>query len=235
MRLVAGLLILVHALAALAMVAFSAHGPTWLAPSAGAYFALVVALVLWASVRRSWRFLLGVGVAMLAAPPALFLALDKLDRARNEQRVAATRVSEVRDEPILSDAGRPIGMRLSFAVTVPRSGSYAISPSVYGNEGFYMDAMQRTLDGRPDGWQYEGGRVHRQTAELYPPILLRAADGTRCLSHSVPPLPTDNEPAPLRIVIHETPFAGPTNRVYNLPQLYRNVMAEGLSPCKANL
>jgi hypothetical protein len=126
-------------------------------------------------------------------------------------------------------------MRLSFAVSVPQSGSYAISPSVYGSEGFYMDAMQRTLDGRPDAWQYEGGRVHRQTAELYPPILLRAADGTRCLSHSVPPLPADNEAAPLRIVIHETPFAGRTSRVYNLPQLYRNVIAEGLLPCKANL
>ena len=216
MRLVAGLFILVHALAALAMVAFSAHGPTWLAASAGAYFALVVSLVLWASVRHSWRFLVGVGVAMLAAPPALFLVLDKLDRMRYEQRIAATRVSDVRDEPILSDAGRPIGMRLSFSVTVPESGSYAVSPSVYGNEGLYMDAMQRTLDGRPDAWQYEGGRVHRQTAELYPPILLRAADGTRCLSHSVPPLPTDKEPAPLRIVIHETPFAGRTSRVYNL-------------------
>jgi hypothetical protein len=235
MRLVAGLFILVHALAALAMVAFSAHGPTWLAPSAGVYFALVVALVLWASARHSWRFLVGVGMAMLAAPPALFLVLDKLDRVRYEQRIAATRVSEVRDEPILSDAGRPIGMRLSFTVTVPRSSSYAISPSAYGTEGFYMDAMQRTLDGRPDAWQYVGGRAHRQTAELYPPILMRAADGTRCLSHSVPSLPAGSEAAPLRIVIHETPFAGRTNRVYNLPQLYRNVIAEGLRPCEASL
>ena len=98
-----------------------------------------------------------------------------------------------------------------------------------------MDAMQRSLDGRPDAWQYVGGRAHRQTAELYPPILMRAADGTRCLSHSVPSLPAGSEAAPLRIVIHETPFAGRTNRVYNLPQLYRNVIAEGLRPCKASL
>jgi hypothetical protein len=40
---------------------------------------------------------------------------------------------------------------------------------------------------------------------------------------------------PLRIVIHETPFDGRTSRVYNLAQLYRNVMAEGLPSCKAGL
>lgn len=235
MRLVAALFIALHALAALAMLALSVHGPAWLGPGAGLYFAAVVALVLWAGARRSWRFLLAAGVLMLAAPPGVFVLLDWLERSRDEQRLAATRVSEVRDEPIVSAAGRPIGLRLSFAVSVPESGSFAISPSVYGAEGLYMNAMQRSLDGRADAWDYEAGRTHRQSAELYPPILMRAPDGTRCLSRFLPTLPPGREGAPLRIVIHETPFAGRTGHAYNLPQLYRNVIAEGLQPCRAGL
>jgi hypothetical protein len=233
MKIVAGLFVLVHAMAALAMAALSVHGPSGLVAGAGVYFSAAVALVLWASARRSWRFLLTAGVFMLAAPPAVFVFLDQLERGRNEQRVAATRVSEVQDEPILSVAGRPIGMRLSFAVSVPESGSFAISPAVHGAEGLYMNPMQRTLDGRADSWQYEAGRVHRQSAELYPPILMRAPDGALCLSHFVPTLPSGREAVPLRIVIHETPFAGRTQRVYDLPQLYRNVIAEKLPPCSA--
>lgn len=234
MKLVAGLLIAVHALLALALFALSVHGPSGLALGAALYLAVAVALLLWA-VRRSWRLLLAAGVVMLAVPPALFLSLDSLDRSRYEARVAGTRVSEVHDEPILSGAGRPIGLRLSFAVAVPESGQFAISPSVYGAEGLHMDAMQRALDGRVDAWDYVAGRTHRQSAELYPPILMRAADGSRCLSHFAPTLPASREAAPLRIVIHETPFAGHTGRSYDLPQLYRNVIAEGLPSCKAGL
>jgi hypothetical protein len=139
----------------------------------------------------------------------------------------------VRDEPILSVAGRPIGVRLTFAVSVPESGSFAISPSVYGAEGLYMDALQSTLDGRADAWRYEAGRVHRQSADLYPAILMRGADGKSCLSHFGPTLPRGREPVPLRIVIHETPFDGRTSRVYNLAQLYRNVRAEEFPSCSA--
>ena len=233
MKIVAGVFLLVHAMAALAMAALSVHGPSGLVAGAAVYFAAVVALVLWASARRSWRLLLGAGVAMLAAPPAIFLSLEHLERSRFEQRVAATRVSEVRDEPILSVAGRPIGLRLSFDVSVPESGSFAITPSVYGAEGLYMDALQSTLDGRADAWRYEAGRVHRQSADLYPPILMRGADGKSCLSHFEPTLPRGREPVPLRIVIRETPFDGRTSRVYNLAQLYRNVIAENLPSCSA--
>jgi hypothetical protein len=235
MRLVAGLFVLVHALAALAMLALSVHGPSGLALGAGAYFAAVVAIIAWAAARRSWRFLLGAGVLMLGAAPAIFVLLDRVERTRHDERVAATRVSEVHDEPILSGAGRPIGVRLSFAVSVPESGSFAISPSLHGAEGLYMNDMRRLLDGRADAWDYEAGRTHRQSGELYPPILLRAPDGTRCLSPYHPPLPQDAEPVPLRIVISETPYTGRTERAYSLPQIYRNVLAEGLPACKAGL
>ena len=235
MRWVAGAFLLVHALVALGMLALSVHGPAGLALGAGAYLAAVAALVLWASARRSWSFLLSAGVLLLAAPPGIFVLLDWLEQSRHEARVAATQVSEVKDELIVSAAGRPIGVRLSFLVSVPASGSYAISPSLYGAEGLYMNAAKRSVDGRAQAWDYEAGRKHRQSAELYPPLLMSAPDGTRCLSRFAPTLPAAGSPAPLRIVVHETPFDGRTRHAYNLPQLYRNVMAEGLPACKAGL
>jgi hypothetical protein len=232
---VASIFVAVHALLALGMVALGVHGSSWLPLSAGIYLAAVVALVAWAAVRHSWRFLLTAGVVMLAVPPAVVLLLDGLERSRYEARLAGTRVSELRDEPIVSGAGRPIGVRLSFAVSVPQSGSFAISPSLYGAEGLYMNATQRLLDGRADAWEYQAGRTHRQSAELYPPILMRAPDGTRCLSRFLPTLPAGREAAPLRVVIHDTPFEGRTGHAYNLAQLYRNVIAERLEPCKSAL
>lgn len=233
MKLVAALLVLLHALAALAMFALSVHGPTLLAAAAGIYLAAAVGLIVWSTRRRSWPLLLTLGVLMLAAPPAIFISLEGLEERRHEARVAGTRVTEVRDEAIVSPAGRAIGVRLSFAVSVPASGSFAISPTLYGSEGLTLQALQRTLDGRADAWQYEAGRAHRQSAELYPPILMIGPGGTRCLSRFVPTLPEHAERVPLRIAISDTPYAGRTHGTYSLPQLYRNVLAEDLPPCRA--
>jgi hypothetical protein len=235
MRAVAGLFLFVHAVLAVGMVALGVHGSSWLPLAAGIYLAAVAGLVAWAALRRSWTFLLAAGVLMLAVPPVTIVLLEERDRVGREARIAGTRVTEVRDEPIVSGAGRPIGVRLSFAVSVPRNGSFAISPSLYGSEGLYMNAATRSLDGRADAWEYQAGKTHRQSAELYPPILMRAPDGSRCLSRFQPTLPAGREAAPLRVVIHETPFEGRTSHAYNLAQIYRNVVAERLEPCKAGL
>lgn len=232
MRLVAFFFVVVHSLAALALFALGVHGPAWTAPGAGLYLACAVGLIAWAGSRKSWRFLLAAGVLMLAVPPGIFVLLERMEQARYEERVAATRVREMRDEPIVSAAGRPIGVRLSFVVSVPHSGSYAISPSLYGAEGLYLNATRRTLDGRADAWEYEAGRAHQQSAELYPPLLMRSADGAPCLSRLVPVLPRGAERVPLRIAISDTPYAGRTRGTYDLAELYRNVIAEGLPACK---
>lgn len=235
MRLTAALLIVVHAAAALAMFALSVHGPSLLAGTALAYFAVAAALLVWSARRHSWKLLLTLGVLLLAAPPLLFFALEGMEERRHETRVAGTKVSELRDEIILSPAGRAIGVRLSFMVAVPASGSFAISPTLYGPEGLTLQALQRTLDGRAGVWQYEAGKAHRQSAELYPPILMSTPDGERCLSRFVPALPEHTERVPLRITISETPYAGRTHGTYNVPQLYRNVLAEGLPACGTGL
>jgi len=180
------------------------------------------------------RILLG-GVLLVAAAAATHIVLEQLERRRYEARVAATRVSELHDEPILSAAGRPIGVRLSFAVSVPESGNFPVAPELHGADGLYLGVLQHSLDGRADVRDYEAGRTHRLSADLHPPILMRARDGTRCLSPYHPTLPAAAGPVPLRIVIYETPYAGRTGRAYNLPQLYRNLLAEDLPPCKAGL
>jgi hypothetical protein len=230
MRLVAALFLVVQAVATLGLVMLSVHGGV-----AVGYLALSSVLVAWALSRKSWPLLLGAGALMVIAAPAGYVALDQLDRRHYEQRVAATRVSDLHDEPIVSPAGRRIGVRLSFAVSVPENGSFAIAPTLYGTEGLHLSALQRSLDGRADARDYQAGRVHRLSADLYPPIVMRAPDGTRCLSPYHPPLPEAAGPVPLRISIHETPYAGHTGHAYNLPQLYRNVLAENLPACKAGL
>ena len=235
MRLVAGLFLGVQALAALALLTLSVHGPSGLGMAALGYLAVGSTLIAWAAARKSWPFLLAAGALVAAAAPAGYFALDQLDRRHYEQRVAATRVSDLHDEAIVSPAGRPIGVRLSFEVSVPESGSFAIAPALYGAEGLHLASLERSFDGRVEDGNFQAGRAHRLSADLYPPILMRAPDGTRCLSPYHPPLPQGAGPVPLRIVIYETPYAGRTARAYNLPQLYRNVLAENLPPCKAGL
>ncbi len=180
------------------------------------------------------RFLLA-GVVIAAAAAATYVVREQLEHRRYEARVAATRVSELHDEPILSAAGRPIGVRLSFAVSLPESGRFPVAPELHGADGLYLGVLQHSLDGRADVRDYEAGRTHRLSADLHPPILMRARDGTRCLSPYHPTLPAAAGPVPLRIVIYETPYAGRTGHAYNLPQLYRNLLAEDLPTCKAGL
>jgi hypothetical protein len=77
--------------------------------------------------------------------------------------------------------------------------------------------------------------------ELYPPILFIKPRGERCLSPVLPPsLPEPSAPKPLRLDISETPYGAPwrggreesTRAAYDLAEMYRGVLAEGLEPCK---
>lgn len=235
MKLTAAAFIALQALATAALLVLSVHAPGGTALAAAVYFPVAAGLTAWAASRKSWPLLLSAGMLLVVAAPGLYLGLDLRDQHLHRQRVAATQVSELRDEPIVSEAGRPIGVRLWFTVSVPQSGSYAISPALYGADGLYLNAMRRSLDARAEAWDYQAGRAHRQVAELYPPILMTGPDGKRCLSPYHPPLPRRAAPVPLRIVIYETPYAGRTVRAYSLPDLYRNVMAERLPSCKAGL
>jgi hypothetical protein len=245
MKVLGVLFIFLQALAALAMLALSVHAPSGLASAAPVYLAVAATLTAFAAYRvKSTPLTLGVGLLMLALAPGIYLALDLLENIVYERRLAATAVSDVRDEPILSAAGRPIGVRLSFAVVLPNAGYFGISPSLdspgAATERLRLDPMKRTIDGRLESVRFEPGRRHELVIELYPPILFIKPQGERCLtSVAAPTLPEPSVAKPLRIMIYETSYGLPwrggreesTRGAYDLAAMYRGVLAEGLKPC----
>jgi hypothetical protein len=240
----AAILIGLEALASLGMLAVSVHGPDGLAVAAPVYLLAAAGLTWWIARRfDSALVLLGVGILLLAAVPGVVLALDQAGRMAHERRVAATRVDGVRDEPILSASGRPIGVRVSYTVSVPKRGFFAILPSLHTREqgvtNLRLDALRWTIDGRSEPVALEPGRRHAMAVEMYPPILAYSR-GERCLvSLLVPALLDDVSAAPLRIVIYETTYGNTarggreevTRGAYDLAELYRGVLAEELKPC----
>ena len=243
-RVVVAIFVVLQALAALAMLALSVHGATGQAIAAPIYFLVAAGVTLWVGLRVPATLVVaGVGLLMVLAAPGVVAALGYVERVAHERRVAGTRVSDVTDEPILSASGRPIGVRLSYTVAVPKRGYFSIFPSVHGsgrrNEQLRLDSRSWTVDGSREPVQFQPGRSHRMVVELYPPILFVARD-TRCLQTAViPPLPDGVDAGPLRVIIYETTYGNPayggsdqlTRGSYDLAELYRGVLAEGLSPC----
>lgn len=231
-------------MAAFVLLAVSVHGPDSLPVAAPIYFGCVVALTWW-SARRfdSAHVILGVGVLALAAAPGLLLSLAALEEWAYDRRIAATRVADVRDEAILSSNGQPIGVRLSYTVSVPKRGYFGILPHIYSGESrterLRLDAKHWTIDGRSDPTPFEPGREHTMHVELYPSIVA-IVRGQRCLLEQAPPaIPADVVRSPLRVSISETPYGAEyrggheerTRGDYDLAELYRGVLAEGLPPC----
>ncbi|HEX6158315.1 MAG TPA: hypothetical protein VFZ54_19970 [Burkholderiales bacterium] len=230
------------ALVAAALFLLSVHGPAGLGVAAPIYLVIGAALMWWAG-RRSWPALLVAAVVALAAAPGLYLALDKVERFTYERRIARTQVAEVRDEPILV-ANRPIGVRLSYRVTSPAWGHFAIFPAIHGSgdaAGFGLQAKRWTFDGRGgiEFGPFEPGKRHDVTVELYPESFFLGSSGT-CILPVVRPLPEAREAAPLRVEIYESPYGSEarggreerTLGAYDMATLYRNVVASGLPPCK---
>jgi hypothetical protein len=237
--------IALQALAALAMFALSVHAPDGLAVAAPVYFTAAAALTWW-SARKSWWHLFATGVAALAAPVAIYGLLDFAGQAADRKRIAATEVRDVADEPILSTAGQPVGVRLSFSVVVPKRGYFGITPSLYPRDEsgrhLRLEPLKWRFDGRagpPELGPFEAGQRHNLEFEMYPPILFVTGKGERCLTHSPSPDLRRPAPAPLLVDLHETPYGAPwrggreqpTRGTYDLAGMYRAV-AEGLPPCK---
>jgi len=193
--------------------------------------------------RKSWPLLALAGVVSLAAPAAIYGLLDRLDRMAYERRIAATQVTDVRDEPILS-AERPIGIRLSYRVTTPVRGYFAIFPAIDGSgdaAGFGLQAKRWTFDGRGgiEFGPFEPGRRHDVSVELYPESFFLGS-GSTCVLPVARPLPEARQAAPLRVEIYESPYGSAarggreerTLGAYDMATLYRNVVAAGLPACK---
>jgi len=249
MRVIAALFIILQTLAALALLALSVHGPSGLPLASGLYLALAAGATAWTAHRlRSMPLIVAMGAGMLALAPGVFFLLNWVEDRAYKNRIAETQVSDVRDEAILSASGRPIGVRVSFAVSVPGTGYFGITPSLSSREPaterLRLDAMRWTLDGRAEPQPFEAGRRHALAVELYPPILFIKPGGERCLSPvPLPSLPEPSVPEALRIEISDTRYGAPwrggreesTRAAYDLAEMYRGVLAEGLEACKAGL
>jgi len=240
---VAAVLVVLQLLAALGMFALSVHAPSGLALSAPLYFVAAAALTWWAARRTSWPLLALAGMVALAAPPALYGLLDFVERKAYQRRIAATQISEVRDEPILS-VNRPIGVRLSYQVTVPARGHFAVFPAIHGSgdaAGFGLQARRWTFDGRggTEFGPFEPGRKHAVSMELYPENFFLGSSGA-CVLPVSRPLPDAGAATPLRVEIYDSPYGSParggreerTTGAYDMATLYRNVVASGLPACK---
>lgn len=228
------------------MFALSVHGPAGLAFAAPVYFAVAASLTALSAFRlKRASVTIASGVLMLALAPGTFLLLDRLERIAEQRRVAATQVSDVRDELILSARGRPLGVRISYSVSVPATGYFGITPSLYSRDPaagrLQLAAMKWTIDGHPEPRPFQAERSHAIVVELYPTLLFIKPQGERCLSPiAVPALPESPTPKPLRLEISETPYGAPwrggreesTHGAYDIGEMYRGVLAEGLQPCK---
>jgi len=231
-------------LAALAMLAVSVHGPAGLTIASPIYLAVALGAIWWVARRFERVGLVSIaGVVVLGAAPAMFASLDWLERRAHDARVAATRVTDVRDESIRSASGRLIGVRVMYTVSVPKRGYFAILPSLSSRdpraERLRLDPVRWTIDGRSDPTPYEAGKAHAMVVDLYPP-LLALSRGVPCLNEvPMPDLPDSLEASPLRLAISETTYGivyrgareETTRGAYNLVDLYRGVLVEGLKPC----
>ena len=239
------LVLILQVLGALALMVISVHGPDGLGIAAIVYLLAALGLTSWVATRhRKLPPLLGVGLLSLLAAPAILAGLDRVERIRTDGRIAATRISNVRDEPIVSTlTGRPIGVRVSYDVTVPSRGYFAITPSLYSRdpkaERLSLGAARWTIDGSREPKPFEPGKTHSMVVELYPPSMFFKRD-ERCFATTwLTELPEHTVAQPLRIMISDSKYGvtwrgareETTTGSYDLAELYRGVIAEGLEPC----
>lgn len=234
--------VVLEGIASLWLVVASVHGPAGLPIAAGIYFAVAAGLTWWSGRRFGDTVsVVGVGLAMVVAAPGVAFFMEQLEHDAFERRVAATRVVNVRDEPILSSTGRPIGVRVSYDITIPGAGYFSVFASVDSrdpNNRLDLGTARWTVDGDTAPRRFEAGKTHAVVVERYPSILFFGQKG-RCLSPSIVPVPASAEAAPLRVMISETTygtiFDGSPERLtrgtYDIAELFRGVLAEGLGPC----
>jgi len=142
-------------------------------------------------------WLLALSVLLLVSTELVLPATPLKARSR-QAAVDATIVREVTDEAVLSDRGRPIGIRLTYRVRFPASGVYSVGPSTaiptrdatgtipvalhlgYVREPRSQPEPERT--GEPGERYFAGNVDYRFTVDLVPSFLrVEAPSGERCI------------------------------------------------------
>ncbi len=145
--------------------------------------------------RRAILLSAGLGVLVLAAAYPVYYATEKDDARRDLEALQAvhnTEVLDLRDEPLHTPAGNPIGVRLSFSVRFPRSGPSAPTPSMFPigpqfQGARVLRAFRMTVEPapeplrnsplRPPYGRYRAGQVYRFTADMLPSFYFPSAGG----------------------------------------------------------
>jgi hypothetical protein len=243
-KLLVAIFVLLEVVATLGMMAISVHGPAGTIIAAFLYLPFAAVLTWWIGHRfANVGAVIGVGVPLLLAPIGIVASLGQLERIAYNRRVAGTRVENVRDEPIESASGKPIGVRVSYSVTVPATGYFAIFPSLASvdrrTDRLYLNSPRWTIDGDRKSKPFERGKTHAVVVELYPSLLQFPATGPCIATWLVPRMPDSGARAPLRVSISDTPYGDArqgqperlTTEAYDLVELYRNVLSETPTTC----
>ena len=220
--------------------------------------------LLWAGYvfirRRSWQrkpVVFAAHAAAIVLLSELLLPGTAREASAIQETLRGVRVSNIRDEIVLSAAGNPIGVRLTFEAVVPETGSYAVSASALQPEGGYRQyvfqwgrVIRDSIEPAPVGGDLRQGVVYT-FSKVYLPNFLSYDERTAqpCFDTSVmygvreePFLSTASRATAIRLrtAIHvgreeatQSVIAAEyvTGRTYDLGAFHRTVVTEGNRRC----
>jgi hypothetical protein len=160
----------------------------------GAFVFLVVSLsTLWffytlferkqSSHKAIWFVLVAIGISSMIIPAWWATeTISKTYDAAIEDNFRSTTVTDLQDEVLFSERNNPIGIRLHYKVTIPRSGHYYPKPSVSYDKSraghFHLTAVkinplpQLDVGGVSLSGNYKAGVTYEIIADLRPQFLL---------------------------------------------------------------
>lgn len=140
-----------------------------------------------------WFILVAIGISGMVIP--VWWATETISNAYYtalEENFRSTTVTNFHDEVLFTERNNPIGIRLRYTVTVPRSGRYFPTPSVGNGKSraghFYLAAVkikplpQLEARGVSLAGNYKAGVSYEIVADLRPNFLLPdKKTGTLCV------------------------------------------------------
>jgi hypothetical protein len=193
----------------------------------------------------------GVAIAfgLFAGCIGTFGLLERREFAAMERRAAATTVFDMRDEPLLSPHGNPIGIRLHYSMRFPDDNVFWQWPHAAPEQQLNlrtwsdMRLAAKTVDPAMLGvnpQRYQAGKVYRFTADLLPPFIVTTADGARtCIGKpSAADLEAFEEflrrttPGPYRVTVSGTQYSGLTSNHYSAASFYESAVKDAMPGCK---
>lgn len=188
----------------------SLHGPNLMGYFVLAYLVIALAVLWFLILRRELNpktlifVAVGIGACLVAAAVGTVGPLVDWEVARMEKRAEATQVTNMHDEPLLSEKGNPIGIRLRYAIRFPDSNYWWQSATARPDRDLGISIWSEarmvamTVDPpmqvkgasgspavSPPGndlglvRRYQAGKVYNFTMDLLPQFLTQSQDRTK--------------------------------------------------------